>query len=69
MEIKSPIKAIRAYCLECGNNQAHEVKVCPCTDCALFAFRFGKNPYSTRTMTPEQRQAASDRMKAIRQSK
>jgi hypothetical protein len=44
-EIRSPIKAIRAYCMDCSNGQYSEVKKCPCTKCPLFAFRFGMNPF------------------------
>ena len=39
----TPLKAIRQHCLSC-NITAHEVKLCPCTDCPLFTYRFGKNP-------------------------
>lgn len=61
--IKSPLKAIKAYCIECSGNQINEVKKCPCTSCPLYAFRFGKNPYSTRTLTEEQRQRQAERMR------
>lgn len=27
-EIRSPVKAIRAYCLNCGDGTAHEVRRC-----------------------------------------
>ena len=40
----TPLKAIRAKCLDCCCGQAHEVKLCPCSDCPLYQFRFGKNP-------------------------
>lgn len=41
----SPIKAIRAKCLDCTCNQQNEVRDCTITECPLYAFRFGKNPY------------------------
>lgn len=44
----SPSKAIRMKCLECANNSRKDVSVCSITTCPLFAFRFGKNPYSKR---------------------
>ena len=66
--ITSPLKAIRAKCLDCAYN-AYEVKYCPCTDCALHPFRFGKNPYTKRTMTDEQRQAAVARLAKAREAK
>lgn len=68
-EIKSPGKAIRAKCLECSNGNPNEVRYCPCTDCPLYVFRFGKNPYRTpRQMTDEQREAAASRMRSLVQS-
>ena len=68
-KITSPIKAIRARCLDCCAGSAHEVKLCPVTDCSLYAFRFGKNPYIKRTMTEEQRKASAERLKAFKESK
>ena len=49
---KSPIKAIRAYCLDCSDGSAHEVRTCYLEDCPLWHFRFGKNPFTTRTISP-----------------
>ncbi len=40
----TPIKAIRAKCLECSNHQPKEVRYCSITDCPLYPYRFGKNP-------------------------
>lgn len=55
-EIKSPLKAIRAKCLDCCCGQVQEVKLCRVKDCPLFPFRFGKNPYRvTRELTDEQK--------------
>ena len=68
-EIRSPIKAIREKCLECCCWQQGEVKMCPSTDCALYPFRFGKNPYTQRTMTEEQKAAAVERLKLARERK
>ena len=39
-----PLKAIRAKCLECSNGQFSEVRLCPCIDCPLYAYRFGHKP-------------------------
>lgn len=44
MAKRTPIKAIRAKCLECSNGQIIEVRLCPCTDCPLYEYRFGKRP-------------------------
>ena len=66
-EITSPIKAIRAKCLDCCCNNSSEVRLCPASDCPLHPFRFGKNPYRTkREMTDEQRAAAAERLKRAR---
>jgi len=65
--ITSPIKAIRAKCLDC-NYTSKEVELCPCTDCALWPFRFGKNPYIKRTMTEEQKAAAIERLNKARKA-
>ena len=40
----TPMKAIRAKCLDCCCGQANEVKLCPVESCALWPFRFGHNP-------------------------
>jgi len=40
----TPIKAIRAKCLECSGNQPSEVRDCLIPECALFNYRLGKNP-------------------------
>lgn len=61
-EITSPVKAIRAYCLACTGNQPGEVRTCEITRCPLHAFRFGKNPFTKRTLTEEQRQEAAKRL-------
>jgi len=43
-EILSPLKAIRAKCLDCVGDQPQEVRLCPCTDCPLYPYRMGHNP-------------------------
>jgi hypothetical protein len=42
--VSMPSKSIRAYCLGCCNNSAHEVNLCPATSCSLWAYRFGPAP-------------------------
>ena len=64
----TPMKAIRSKCLDC-NYTANEVRLCPCTDCALWPFRLGKNPnIKPRNLTDEQRKAAAERLKNARNS-
>lgn len=40
----TPLKAIRAKCLDCSCGQWYEVKMCPITDCPLYEYREGHNP-------------------------
>ena len=42
----TPIKAIRAKCLDCMCGNAAEVRRCPCEDCSLFPYRMGHRPKS-----------------------
>lgn len=67
--ITSPVKAIRAFCLDCVGGSANEVKLCPSTKCALRPFRFGKNPFTKRELTDEQRAAAAERLRNAREAK
>ena len=40
----TPIKAIRAKCLECSCGNNAEVRECVIPDCPLYPYRMGKNP-------------------------
>lgn len=40
----TPIRAIRAKCLDCMCGSAQEVRLCPVTDCSLYPYRMGHNP-------------------------
>jgi hypothetical protein len=44
MEILSPLKAIRAKCLDCVADQPSEVRLCPSENCPLWPYRMGHNP-------------------------
>lgn len=55
--ITSPMKAIRAKCMDCTDGQYTEIDECPITDCPLYAFRYGKNPYHKRA-SPKTRDKA-----------
>ncbi len=50
----TPIKAIRAKCLDCCCGSAKEVELCPIPDCTLYPYRFGKNPNIKREVTQVQ---------------
>ena len=43
-EIKTPLKAIRAKCLDCSNGQIVEVRECVIPDCPLYPYRMGIRP-------------------------
>lgn len=65
---KNPVKAIREFCIECmggkgnGQNISHLIKECSAPDCALYEFRFGKNPYHSQNLTDEQRMERGKRL-------
>lgn len=66
----SPLKAIRKHCLDCGEGSANEVKLCPVTRCALYPFRFGKNPYrAKRELSEERKQAMAENLRKYREEK
>lgn len=68
-EITNPVKAIRAFCLECSNGSTAEVKDCPVFRCPLYPFRMGKNPYrQRREMTEEEKQVLADRLREARKN-
>jgi len=40
----TPMRAIRAKCMDCSNGSTNEVTLCPVLDCPLYVYRSGKNP-------------------------
>ncbi|MFZ7134326.1 MAG: hypothetical protein ACOWWR_18420 [Eubacteriales bacterium] len=40
----TPLKAIRAKCLDCSSMSKNEVRLCEFKGCPLYHFRFGRNP-------------------------
>ena len=44
MKRLTPIKAIRAKCLDCSGGSSNEVKLCEMTECSLYPYRLGKRP-------------------------
>lgn len=66
----TPMKAIRAKCLDCCCGNAKEVELCPCEDCSLYPFRFGKNPYNKKREYSEEHKAAlRERMKTLAENR
>ena len=63
----TPLKAIRAKCLECSGGSPKEVRFCPAEDCSLFPFRLGKNPHrkgigSTQGLTVQKSRLESEKI-------
>lgn len=67
-EIRNPVKAIKAFCIDCMGGSYNEVKNCTSQICALHPFRMGRNPYRTtvkRELTEEQREELRERMRKV----
>lgn len=47
-EHTTPLRAIRAKCLDCSAGLPGEVRKCPCKTCSLWPFRMKKNPFISR---------------------
>lgn len=52
MATVSPIKALRLRCLECCAGQRDEVKLCECTKCPSWPYRFGKKTDGMKEYRP-----------------
>ena len=64
---QNPVKAIRRKCIDCSGWNQREVELCPLTECTLYPFRFGKNPFRTkREVSDEQREAMKQRLAEAR---
>lgn len=63
----SALKAIRLKCLDCCAGSPAEARNCELKHCALWPFRFGKNPNrAKRPMTEEQKDALRKRFAEAR---
>lgn len=60
-------KVIRLKCLDCCAGVADEVRRCTAVSCVLWPYRMRKNPFRKKEMTDEQRAAASERFRLIRE--
>ena len=47
MAKRTPIKAIRAKCIDCTNGQNVEIRECPIKECPLWEYRMGHRPKET----------------------
>ena len=60
---QNPLKAIREKCLDCCCDNAAEVRKCVDTDCALWPFRMGTNPFrKKRELSSEQKHEIAERL-------
>jgi hypothetical protein len=50
--VLTPLKAIRAKCLDCCCWQPKEVRECTVLDCALYPYRLGRRPDPSETFLP-----------------
>jgi hypothetical protein len=62
----TPLKAIRAKCLDCCCDRKQEIQNCPCVDCSLYRYRLGKNPVLGNRLNTEQQQKMLIRMSEVR---
>jgi hypothetical protein len=61
----TPLNSIRQHCLWCCCDSMKEVRQCSVTDCKLYPFRMGKNPFQKRReLTDEEKQKITDRLRS-----
>jgi hypothetical protein len=48
----SPLRAIRAKCLDCSCYQISEVRLCEAVKCPLWPFRAGRHPWHALVQKP-----------------
>ena len=49
----TPLKAIRAKCMDCTAGQFIEIRLCTCTECPLYEYRMGKRPKGEESIAEE----------------
>jgi hypothetical protein len=49
---QSPLRAIRAKCLDCSCYQISEVRLCEAVKCPLWPFRAGRQPWHALAQKP-----------------
>ena len=66
--ILTPLRAIRAKCIDCSAGSMQEVRECVMLDCPLYPYRLGKSPNrKPRILTDEEREALRQRMAKMRE--
>ena len=67
-KILTPLRAIRAKCIDCSAGSMKEVRECVMLDCPLYPYRLGKSPNrKPRILTEEEREALRQRMAKMRE--
>lgn len=61
----TPLKAIREKCIDCSGGSKKEVRLCWASNCPLYPFRMGKNPYRKKRKVAETQK--SDLLKRLKQ--
>lgn len=68
--LEKPLDAIHEKCLDCSVYDEKEVKLCTCTGCPLWPFRFGTNPYRRKiNLSEEEIVARVERLKSAREKR
>lgn len=55
----TPMKAIRAKCLDCCCGSFQKVRLCMVEKCPLYPYRFGKRPKGYEDTTPDANETES----------
>lgn len=67
-KILTPLRAIRAKCIDCSAGSMKEVRECVMLDCPLYSYRLDKSPNrKPRILTDEEREALRQRMAKMRE--
>lgn len=53
MTALSPLQAIHRHCVECSNGQPAQVSLCQISECPLYHYRNGRNPFTRAETRPE----------------
>ncbi len=65
----TPLKAIRAKCVDCCCGSYNEVKQCQSTACSLHPYRLGHNPYISLSEEERARRAENIKNRSSAQEK
>jgi len=72
MKLLTPVKAMRAKCLDCMCGVSNEVKLCTIPECPIYPYRFGRRPegsYKKRILSPEKKKKMAETLKKARESR